>query len=56
MESAERPWGSWHVLDEGEGYKVKRIHVLSRAAAVLPDPQAPLRALGGRHRHGDLRP
>jgi mannose-6-phosphate isomerase-like protein (cupin superfamily) len=22
-----RPWGSWHVLDEGEGYKVKRIHV-----------------------------
>ena len=28
MESAERPWGSWHVLDEGEGFKVKRIHVL----------------------------
>jgi mannose-6-phosphate isomerase-like protein (cupin superfamily) len=28
MESAERPWGSWHVLDEGAGYKVKRIHVL----------------------------
>ncbi len=26
-ESAERPWGSWHVLDEGQGYKVKRIHV-----------------------------
>ena len=22
-----RPWGSWHVLDEGEGYKVKRIEV-----------------------------
>jgi mannose-6-phosphate isomerase len=22
-----RPWGSWHVLDEGEGYKIKRIHV-----------------------------
>ena len=21
----ERPWGSWHVLDEGEGYKVKRL-------------------------------
>src|SRR4029078_12190928 len=20
-----RPWGSWHVLDEGEGFKVKRI-------------------------------
>lgn len=22
-----RPWGSWHVLDEGDGYKVKRIVV-----------------------------
>ena len=27
MESAERPWGSWHVLDEGSGYKVKRLEV-----------------------------
>ena len=27
LESAERPWGSWHVLDEGDGYKVKRINV-----------------------------
>lgn len=27
MQSAERPWGSWHVLDEGPGYKVKRIEV-----------------------------
>jgi len=25
--SENRPWGSWHVLDEGEGYKVKRIVV-----------------------------
>ncbi len=25
----ERPWGSFTVLDEGEGYKVKRIEVLS---------------------------
>jgi mannose-6-phosphate isomerase len=23
----ERPWGSWHVLDQGDGYKVKRIEV-----------------------------
>ncbi len=22
-----RPWGSWHILDESTGYKVKRIHV-----------------------------
>jgi mannose-6-phosphate isomerase-like protein (cupin superfamily) len=27
MESEQRPWGSWHVLDEGPGYKVKRIEV-----------------------------
>lgn len=25
--SADRPWGSWFVLDEGNGYKVKRIEV-----------------------------
>ncbi|WP_243640447.1 phosphomannose isomerase type II C-terminal cupin domain [Nocardioides jejuensis] len=24
---AERPWGSWHTIDESAGYKVKRIHV-----------------------------
>jgi mannose-6-phosphate isomerase-like protein (cupin superfamily) len=27
MDSDERPWGSWHVLDERPGYKVKRIEV-----------------------------
>jgi mannose-6-phosphate isomerase len=27
MDSEERPWGSWHVIDEGEGFKVKRIVV-----------------------------
>ena len=26
-ESENRPWGSWHVLDEGDGFKVKRIDV-----------------------------
>lgn len=26
-QSAERPWGSWSVLDVGPGYKVKRIEV-----------------------------
>ncbi len=31
MESEERPWGSWHVLDVGVGYKVKRIHVMPGA-------------------------
>lgn len=25
--SAQRPWGAWFVLDEGPGYKVKRIEV-----------------------------
>ncbi len=23
----ERPWGSWHVVEQGDGYKVKRIVV-----------------------------
>jgi mannose-6-phosphate isomerase-like protein (cupin superfamily) len=27
MESEQRPWGAWHVLDQGAGYKVKRIEV-----------------------------
>ncbi len=27
MAGAERPWGTWHVLDSGQGYKVKRIEV-----------------------------
>jgi mannose-6-phosphate isomerase len=27
VESEVRPWGSWHVLDEGDGFKVKRIVV-----------------------------
>jgi mannose-6-phosphate isomerase-like protein (cupin superfamily) len=27
MESEQRPWGAWYVLDEGAGYKVKRIEV-----------------------------
>jgi mannose-6-phosphate isomerase-like protein (cupin superfamily) len=27
LDSAERPWGSWHVLHEGDGFKVKRIEV-----------------------------
>lgn len=26
-ESENRPWGSWHVLDEADGFKVKRIDV-----------------------------
>jgi mannose-6-phosphate isomerase len=27
LESEVRPWGEWHVLDEGDGYKIKRIQV-----------------------------
>ena len=30
--SEDRPWGSWHILDEGDGYKVKRIVVNPHAA------------------------
>ncbi len=28
LASENRPWGSWHVLAEGAGYKVKSIRVL----------------------------
>jgi mannose-6-phosphate isomerase len=28
LESEDRPWGSWHVVEIGDGYKVKRIQVL----------------------------
>lgn len=27
VDSEQRPWGAWFVLDEGPGYKVKRIEV-----------------------------
>ena len=27
LDSEERPWGSWHVIDVDEGFKIKRIHV-----------------------------
>lgn len=27
LESEQRPWGSWHVIDVDDGYKIKRIHV-----------------------------
>ncbi len=27
MEWAERPWGTWHVVDEGYGFKTKRIEI-----------------------------
>lgn len=29
-EFENRPWGSFHVLDESDGYKVKRIEVLPK--------------------------
>jgi len=27
IDSEQRPWGSWHVIDVADGYKIKRIHV-----------------------------
>lgn len=27
LESERRPWGSWHVIDDEDGFKIKRIHV-----------------------------
>jgi mannose-6-phosphate isomerase len=31
MYSESRPWGAWYVLEEGAGYKVKRIEVLPKS-------------------------
>ena len=28
LDSEQRPWGSWHVIDVADGYKIKRIHVM----------------------------
>jgi len=25
LDSEQRPWGSWHVIDVADGYKIKRI-------------------------------
>ena len=33
--SEERPWGAWQLLDEGEGFKVKRIVVTPGARLSL---------------------
>jgi mannose-6-phosphate isomerase len=30
LESEERPWGPWHVIDVKPGYKIERIHVPPR--------------------------
>jgi mannose-6-phosphate isomerase len=27
LDSEQRPWGSWHVIDVEDGFKIKRIHV-----------------------------
>lgn len=27
LDSEQRPWGSWHIIDVNDGYKIKRIHV-----------------------------
>lgn len=27
LDSEQRPWGAWHVIDVNDGYKIKRIHV-----------------------------
>ena len=35
IDQATRPWGSWEVLDVGNGYKVKRITVAPRSRLSL---------------------
>jgi mannose-6-phosphate isomerase len=40
LESERRPWGSFHTLEEGPGYKIKRL-------VILPDSRLSLQ----KHRH-----
>ena len=35
LQSMSRPWGSWHVLEVGNGYKVKRLEILPDKAISL---------------------
>lgn len=35
VESEQRPWGSWHVIDVADGFKIKRIHVKPSARLSL---------------------
>ena len=35
LDSETRPWGSWHVIDVNDGYKIKRIHVTPGARLSL---------------------
>ena len=35
LDSEQRPWGAWHVIDVAEGYKIKRIHVTPGARLSL---------------------
>lgn len=39
MTKVDKPWGSYQVLDEGEGFKVKRISVYCGAALSLQSHQ-----------------
>jgi len=34
-DSEQRPWGSWHIIDVADGYKIKRIHVNPRSRLSL---------------------
>ena len=46
LDSEERPWGSWHVIDVADGYKIKRIHVNPGARLSLPDATSTARSTG----------
>lgn len=35
LDSEQRPWGAWHVIDVADGYKVKRITVTPGARLSL---------------------
>jgi len=35
LDSEQRPWGAWHVIDVADDYKIKRIHVTPGARLSL---------------------
>ena len=49
--TVRRPWGTYTVLEEGPGFKIKRIEVRPGARAVAAAASPAQRALGRRARH-----
>ena len=51
--TVHRPWGTYTVLEEGPGFKIKRIEVKPGASSQPADAPSSQRALDRRGRHGE---